>query len=196
MSSLAVLTGHVDEDKGAFREDARFMPGLAAAPATAPVVPEEDPLSVAWAEGYAQGQADAAALHAESDAAEQAAREKLALNLARLEGELAEELRRRLVETVTELCAATLEPYALDEKVLLHRVERAVSMLSRADDERVIRLNPEDRKLIADSLAADWTVIDDPALPRGSLRVETATGGVEDGPLQWRSSLIEAFAAC
>jgi len=94
------------------------------------------------------------------------------------------------------LCEATLVPYALDEKVLARRIERAVAMFSRAEDERVIRLNPEDLALLTDHLREEWTVLPDPALERGALRVETQSGGVEDGPAQWRRALAEAFHAC
>ena len=36
----------------------------------------------------------------------------------------------------------------------------------------------------------------DPALERGSLRFETASGGVEDGPAHWRRAIAEAIAGC
>lgn len=195
MSSLAALTGR-EQAPTTFREDIRFACAVPGEPEAISPAAEKDPLAIAWAEGFAQGQLLAQADRADADAADEAARERLGLNLRRIEAELAEDLRRRLIETVTRLCEATLEPYALDNDVLVRRVERAVAMLSRADDSRVIRLNPEDRRLIADSLASDWTVTDDPALPRGSLRVETETGGVEDGPDHWRRSLVEAFSAC
>jgi flagellar assembly protein FliH len=87
-------------------------------------------------------------------------------------------------------------PFALDIDALTARVERAVAMLARADDERVIRLHPDDLKLVAGKLDQQWAVLPDPALARGELRVETANGGVEDGPAQWRRALAEAFEAC
>mgnify|MGYP004552044967 CR=1 FL=1 len=36
----------------------------------------------------------------------------------------------------------------------------------------------------------------DPGVERGGLRIETADGGVEDGPGQWRRILAEAFREC
>ena len=110
--------------------------------------------------------------------------------------ELAETLRQRLQDTVLALCEQTLVPYALDAKILAQRVERAVAMFSRAEDERVIRLHPDDLALVSEQLAADWTVTPDPALERGALRIESQSGGVEDGPAQWRRALTEAFHAC
>ncbi|MFA7585716.1 MAG: FliH/SctL family protein, partial [Novosphingobium sp.] len=79
---------------------------------------------------------------------------------------------------------------------LMRRIDKAAAMLARADDERVIRLNPFDLDLLAPRLGGDWIVQPDPALPRGALRVETATGGVEDGPEQWRHAIQEALHQC
>ena len=196
MSSLAALTGGEGRADG-FRSDARFaLPVRAAAAAAPEPVPVEDPVAVAWAEGYARGLEDARAEAAEAAAAQAEAREALDLSLVRLDAELAECLRQRLQDTVLALCEQSLVPYALDAEALARRVERAVAMFARADDERVIRLHPEDLALVADRLAADWTVTPDPTLERGSLRVESQTGGVEDGPAQWRRALSEAFHAC
>ncbi|MFM5908724.1 MAG: FliH/SctL family protein [Novosphingobium sp.] len=196
MSSLAALAGR-GADHG-FRQDARFALSAAQDHAPPPETAEEpqDPVELAFADGFAAGLASAqseAAARAKDD--EQAA-QKLGLTLARLDSDTAETLRQRFVDTVMALCEATLVPFALDSEALAIRVERAVAMLARADDERVIRLNPEDLKLVAGKLDQQWTVQGDPALARGELRVETANGGVEDGPAQWRRALAEAFEAC
>lgn len=184
-----------------FRGDARFAP-LAEAdepPLPRPTEPEaepEDPLAREWAEGFIAGAAQA---RAEAEALAQetaAAREALGLSFARLDRELEEELRLRLRDTVAALCEEALAPLALDEAALVRRIERAVSMLARADDERVIRLHPQDMALVRQNLPAEWTVQGDPALERGALRIETANGGVEDGPAQWRRAIAEALHQC
>ena len=173
---------------GTFRSDARF------APVAVPHPPEpQDPLAVSWAEGYLAGAEQARAEAAELARTGAAAREALTLAFTRLDAELAETLRQRLHDTVAALCHAALAPLALDQDALLARIERAAAMFARADDERVIRLHPDDMALIAPRLAEDWTVLPDPALDRGALRVETATGGVEDGPAQWRQAIAEAM---
>lgn len=196
MSSLAALTAGTAEP-GGFRTDTRFA--LAVRTAT-PLEPEpvqiEDPVALAWAEGYARGLEEARDEAAEAMAAEAEARAALTLSLTRLDAELAEALRQRLQDTVLALCEQTLVPYALDAEVLARRVERAVAMFSRAEDERVIRLHPDDLALVSEKLAADWTVTPDPTLERGALRIESQSGGVEDGPAQWRRALTEAFHAC
>ena len=104
--------------------------------------------------------------------------------------------RHPLRDTVAALCEAAIAPLALDEDALARRIVTAVSMLARADDERVIRLHPDDLDLVSQRLSAEWQVEPDPTLERGAVRVETATGGVEDGPGQWRRAIAEALHQC
>jgi flagellar assembly protein FliH len=182
-----------------FRSDARFVPMAAQAePAfdaePFPQVELEDPVAVAFAEGFAAGAAEAQARAAQQAAADSAARELLGLSFARLDADLEDQLRQRLRDTVAALCEAAIAPLALDEDALIRRIERAVSLLARADDTRVIRLHPDDIAMLAPKFAEDWQVVPDPALTRGALRVETAAGGgVEDGPEHWRRAIAEAL---
>lgn len=195
MSDFVPLFG-----RGGFTADARFI-GMDDAPAgtpapAAPPEPAEDPVARAFADGFEAGLAEAQAA-AEAAAIEaDAQRAKFTLSFERLDAQLAESLRQKLHETVIALCEETLRPLALDHAALAARVERAVAMFSRADDERVIRLNPEDLDLVAALLPAEWAFLPDPALDRGALRVETATGGAEDGPDQWRHNIAEALRLC
>lgn len=196
MSSFAALVGR--EAGRGFREDTRFVRHVGGAPRlpAEPVEQPQDPVELAFTEGFAAGTESAQAQAAQQGREDTEAAQKLGLSLTRLDAEMAEELRQRFVDTVMALCEATLAPFALDANALATRVGRAVAMLSRADDERVIRLNPEDLKLVAGKLDQQWSVQADPALTRGELRVETANGGVEDGPAQWRRALAEAFESC
>lgn len=180
-----------------FRADTRFV-ALADLPPP-PAEPEPDPvdpLAIAFAEGHAAGIAEARAEAAACAEADADARDRLALSFARLDAALEEQLQLRLRDTVAALCEAAIAPLALDETALVVRIGRAVSMLARADDERVIRLHPDDLALVSDRLSAEWQVSPDPSLARGSIRVETSTGGVEDGPEQWRRAIAEALHQC
>lgn len=217
MADLAALLGN----GGGFRPDARFasiaenegdsLPAALGAlkarfaglhmpppPAPDPAEPAPDPVALARAEAYAQGCEDTrAALEAEAAEAE-ALRSKLSHRFTRIDGELVEQFRQRLMDTVIALCEATLAPLTLDKAALAHRVERAAAMFARADDERVIRLHPDDLKLVRSLLPKDWAFTPDPALPRGTIRVESRqggveAGGVEDGPEQWRRAIAEAL---
>ncbi|MCB2051572.1 MAG: flagellar biosynthesis protein [Novosphingobium sp.] len=200
----AMRTAAFDRPAG-FRLDPRFTCQTAgfsgrvsATPAACPAQEANapDPIATARAEGYAEGLA-----HARAEAlatAEQAgaAHEKLALSFARLDREQEEDLRLRLRETIAVLCETAIAPLALDTDALVSRIDTAVSMLARADDARVIRLNPDDIALLSDRMRSDWQVEADPALERGALRVECATGGVEDGPAIWRRTIAEALKQC
>lgn len=189
MSSLpfAALT-----DNRGFRCDPRFSSDAALSEATDPV----DPAAEAWDQGYAAGHAEARAAALAATEADAEARAAITLSLARLDARLAEELRQKLYLTVEALCEAAIAPLALDKAALAARVERAAAMLSRADDERVLRLHPDDFKLVARQLPAGLEVQPDPALERGALRVESTNGGVEDGPAHWRRAIAEALGQC
>ena len=153
----------------------------------------EDSRAAAYAEGFAAGLAQAQLEAREREGIDAACREALALSISRLDSQMEEELRARLRDTVAALCETAIAPLALDRAALEARVERAASMLARIDDERVVRLHPDDLALVA---SGDWDVQPDPALARGAIRVEARNGGVEDGPEQWRRTIEEALARC
>lgn len=198
MSDLNLSRGFQPRDEqspSGFRSDARFN-RAAAPPPPEPDAEPFDPLTEALEQGFAAGFAEAQAQAQARAQADAVAREGLSLAFSRLDQALEEELRQRLRDTVTALCEAAIAPLALDTDALERRVGVAVAMLARADDDRTVRLNPEDMALLAARFPADWKVEPDPALERGALRVETASGGVEDGPAQWRVTLAEALARC
>jgi len=183
---------------GGFRQDARFA---RATEMRSPRLHDThaepaDPVSAAFAEGFTAGVAEAQALAAQQAQTDDEAREALNISFTRLNTQLEEELRLKLRDTVAVLCELALAPLALDEDALVRRIETAAAMLRRADDERVVRLHPDDLKLVSPRLAQDWQVVPDAALERGALRVESATGGVEDGPDVWRRAIAEALHQC
>ncbi|MBS0481452.1 MAG: flagellar biosynthesis protein [Proteobacteria bacterium] len=155
-----------------------------------------DPLQTAWDDGFAAGQAQAEAAAHQRAADEAAAQQRIELSLSRLNDQCEEELRRKLIETVEALCEASLAPLAIDTDALAARAERAAAMLSRADDDRVLRLNPDDLALVAARLPPGLELLPDPALERGALRLEGSHGGIEDGPGHWRSAIAQALAQC
>lgn len=181
-----------------FSHDGRFaaLYGAPAAPTPAEPVPEHDPVAEAYERGYADGAARAAedARLAEED--RNAARGAIELAFAQLGADDAAQLSEKLRHTVLALCEAAVLPLALDPEGLRQRVQRAVGMLQRAQDERVVRLNPEDLVLVGARLPKSLTVEADSSVERGGLRIETADGGVEDGPSHWRRALAEAFRQC
>ena len=191
MSSLPLAA--LAEGK-AFALDPRFLSGSVPDQTSAP----GDACAVAWDEGFAAGTAQAQAqTDAEALAAGQAAAcARIELALARCNTEQTEVLRQRLFAAVEALCEASLAPLRLDQDAFAARVHRAAAMLARADDERVLRLHPDDIALVADRLPERLEVRPDPTLERGALRLETDNGGVEDGPAHWRRAIAEALAQC
>lgn len=185
----------------AFQPDVRFAATLQSTPEPEPrpPVPEAevpDPIAEAFNQGFAMGHEQAsheAQIHAEAEAA---AHDKLSLAFSRLDEARAEELRLRLRDTVSALCETAIAPLAVDPDALLRRIGVAMAMLTRADDERLIRLHPEDLRFVSARLLAEWQVQPDATLERGTLRIETATGGVEDGPANWRRAIAEALQRC
>jgi flagellar assembly protein FliH len=184
LAALSTSTG--------FAADPRFLAGASAMPAHDP----EAEQAGAWAEAHAAGRAEAEAECAAMIAERDATQEKLKLTLARLDGEQEELLRQRLYAMIEALCETALTPLRLDADAMLARVHRAAAMLARADDERVLRLHPDDLALIAKALPEGLETHPDPALERGALRLESANGGVEDGPAHWRRAIAEALAQC
>lgn len=176
-----------------FAQDARFAPPLSFETV---LKRPDDPIAKAFADGYARGTADAEA-NAEVKAAEESeARGKIEAAFERFGEQDALQLEERLRETVLLLCEQAMAPLAIDPDGLTARIKKALSMLRRAEDERVLRLHPDDIELIAGRLPEDLKVEPEATLERGELRVETLDGGVEDGPQQWRRVLAEAFGSC
>jgi flagellar assembly protein FliH len=180
----------------AFGESAGFQSDLRFSAVTPAAPKPGDPIAQAWTEGHAAGLSEAREAAEAQAETEAAARAKITITLARLDADQIELLRQRLTATVAALCEASLAPLALDPTAMAARVSVAASMLARADDDKVLRLHPDDLALVSKQLPEDLEVFADPALERGALRLETANGGVEDGPSHWRRAIAEALAQC
>jgi flagellar assembly protein FliH len=179
--------------RGRFAPDQRFAAGRDLDPGGGEAV---DPVELARAEGHAAGRAEAQAEAAELAQRNSAAFGAIEEAFARLDAAQEEVLRRRLHETVAALCEATLAPLALDAEALARRAAKAADMLSRADDDRILRMHPDDIVLVGTRLPADLPLIHDATLERGTVVVETPGGGVEDGPGTWRRAVAEALERC
>lgn len=174
---------------GGFRPDNRF-----GQPTGADLRPRRpDPAEAAYAEGYGRGFDEGVAKAQAQAAIDAAGRSKIEGAFTRLsEAELLR-FEDKLRETVLMLCERTLAPLAADPAALTDRITRALDLLRRSEDERVLRIHPDDLALVHNRLPDDLRIELDPTLERGGLRVETAEGGVEDGPDQWRRALAEAL---
>lgn len=186
--------------ESAFARDGRFWPGAVATadPEPETIPPEEpaDPVELARAEGYAAGRTEALAEAAARAGAEDAARSALTLSFARLDDAETARLAHVLRQTVEALCHEVLAEAAVDPAALANRAQAAAAMLSRAEDQRTFRLHPDDLALVGHRLPPEWSILADPLLERGSIRIETPAGGVEDGPGRWREAIAEALRSC
>lgn len=192
MSSLSLLS--LSTPRG-FAVDRRFASLLAAADAE-PAAPRRDPVEEAFERGRALGHSEALELAEQRIAQMEEARQTIDLAFARLDDQSAADLRERLRLTVLALCEEAIAPLAIDPDGLRMRIERAVAILQRRQDEIRIRLHPDDRALVAGRLPEGLVLEADPEMERGALRVDTVDGGVEDGPAQWRAILSEALGGC
>lgn len=182
---------------GGFSRDPRFSPLYVVASAEeAEEELEPDPVEEAYRRGLAEGAARAEAQAREEERERDAQRAAIELAFARFDAQSAAALRERLRLTVLTLCESAVLPLALDEEGLITRIGKATAMLQRAQDERRVLLHPQDLALVEGKLPADLVAVADPSVERGTLRIETEDGGIEDGPAQWRRILEEAFREC
>lgn len=155
-----------------------------------------DPIQGAFDAGFAAGEAEAKAKHDASKANHTARIAALDAAFTKMEISETRELGQKMQQLVLALCEQTMAPLAVDKEALARRVEAASAMLMRAQDERKVRLHPDDIALIQDIVPAGLDLLPDGSLARGALRIETEDGGVEDGPATWRAALEEALGIC
>lgn len=158
--------------------------------------PRIDPVAEAYERGLAEGEAACRAALEDEFAAREAARGRIEASLARLDGDCLAAMRETLRQTVLALCESAVLPLALDRDGLAARIDTALAMLTRAQDERVVLLHPEDLALLDGRLPEAVQFRADLSVERGGLRIETQDGGIEDGPSQWRRILAEALGEC
>jgi len=188
MSNLAATLSALSAPAAGFKADARF--GNLFAPAAQD---EPDPCEGAFADGYARGREEGFAQAQEQAERDAVARNRIELGLGLLAEDDERRLDEKLRETILVLCEQTLAPLVADPDALVVRVTKALGLLRRSEDDRVLRLHPEDIALLTGQLPEHLKIEPDAALERGEIRVETAEGGVEDGPGQWRRALAEAL---
>lgn len=146
-------------------------------------------IAEAFEDGRLQGLADAGQLAGK----ETAERRKLGSSLRRMDEEMTQALGGHLSEAIVALCEATLAPLALDRDLLATRCQKAARLLGDTHNDSVLRLNPDDIAALDGEFLQSWNISPDPDLPQGALRIESAGGGISDGPDQWRAALRETL---
>ncbi len=105
-------------------------------------------------------------------------------------------VERTLVSLVCTICERILHGAVSDPEGVLQLVQDAVAALGDTDSQIRVHLNPEDRRLLEallqeTALPMRWTLLDDPELGRGDLRVGTDVSEV-DARLHERLQRLEA----
>ncbi|MBB5984290.1 flagellar biosynthesis protein [Sphingobium lignivorans] len=148
------------------------------APATLDPV---DPIEEASREGFLQGFQEGERLTREALEQDNAARAELASALRLLAGSGEGALATMLSHAVIRLVAQIVGEVPVDADVLQARCEAVAACIDGDDARAVLEVNPEDLPLL-DMEQTGVALAANPALPRGSVRLATADGWVEDGP--------------
>lgn len=159
----------------------------ATAPAADPAPPAQafDAVSIARAEGFVEGQ-KAATVDQESI-------ERLAAALARINGFDREALAGRLRQTVLYLVSRLIGETGVSGDLLAGRISAAVELIADSSEPALLRLNPDDLKLVEGRFPDRVFAVADKAVERGGFLIETKTTVIEDGPGAWLAQLAAAI---
>ncbi len=97
-----------------------------------------------------------------------------------LRPEPSEELALLIGETVYRLVSDIVGQVEVDRDCLARRASAAAAIVAECDNARTLCVNPEDIKLL-DGLETSLTIVGDPSLPRGDLRIDCSAGWIEHG---------------
>lgn len=153
-----------------------------------PESPVEADLDDPFALGLAEGQRLA-------EAAFVAERHQLLALLAgaeALQDEPSEELAQLIAETVGRLVRQIVATAPIDADWLQAQAETAAAMVADADKARTLWVHPDDAALLADC-PLTLAIESDPAMMRGTVRLETSTGWIEHGRAVYLEELRAAL---
>lgn len=170
--------------------EAVFDPKWANEPAFVTPAPLVQPQTAddLFARGLAEGQRIAETAH-------QLEREKLLALITScqaLQDEPSEELAQLIAETVERLVHQIVATAPIDANWLKTQAEVAASMVAEADKVRTLWVNPADAALLYDC-QLKLPVESDPAMMRGTVRIETSAGWIEHGRAVYLDELRAAL---
>lgn len=146
-----------------------------------PQQPEVDLVEQASREGFVAGFQEGERITREAMAADETARQALADAITQLasagEGALASLLSHAVLRLVTQIVGDV----AIDETRLAERCAEVAACIDPDDGKTVLEVNPDDLPLI-DASDIGIALSPNPQLARGSVRLATADGWIEDGP--------------
>src|SRR6185369_14133845 len=148
--------------------------------------PDHDPIRIhdaadlqaaAFAQGFEEGRRAVEEMVAE----ERAAITQLAASLEVLKPQPSQALAMLLSETVERLVRQIMGTVEVDRDTLLDRAQKAAELIGEEAGPMRVRLHPDDLELLSDA-PIDTPLLADNSLPRGTIRLETDEGWIEDGP--------------
>lgn len=163
-------------------------------PDLAPNDEEEDAEKKAYSRGYNDGFEEAKRVSEAVLAAEQARVRDLRLAFRALDAAAVDALAQDLSATVQALCSPVLREFSLDAAALQERCLEAAKRLGAAPSALTLHLHPESRALLDEKAFQGWTLLDDPALEKGALRLCGEDTAIRDGPADWTRAIAEAIA--
>lgn len=97
-----------------------------------------------------------------------------------LRPEPSEELALLIGETVYRLVTDIVGQVEVDRDCLARRANAAAGIVAECDNARTLCVNPDDVALL-EGLETSLTIVGDPSLPRGDLRIDCSAGWIEHG---------------
>lgn len=129
---------------------------------------------------YARGLADGQNCAEAAFALERAALQNMVASAEAFQPDAGPELSLLIRETVVRLVSQLAGRNIIDSEFLEQQIEKALAIMTEADEARQIILHPEDAKLIG-STVNGLGVKSDSDLTRGTIRIECSQGWVEHG---------------
>lgn len=152
-----------------------------------------DPVATAKAAGYDEGMAAALAQAAATMDSDRALIEGLVAAINDDRRIDRDRLAGHLRQTVLHLVKQMVGEAEIDGELLNRRVAMAAGMLADDAESAVLRLHPEDMKLVEGRLPENIFAAGDLAVERGHFVLESAATIVEDGPDLWVEQLAQAI---
>ncbi|WP_422059240.1 FliH/SctL family protein [Sphingopyxis sp.] len=118
----------------------------------------------------------------------------LAASAEILQDEPSEELAQLIAETVERLVRQIVDSAPIDAEWLHAQAATAAAMVAEADKARTLWVNPADAVLLMDSAIA-LPIEADPAMARGTVRIETSAGWIEHGRAVYLNELRAALGS-
>ncbi len=152
-----------------------------------------DPVATAKAAGYDEGVAAALAQVAARNDSDRALLEGLVAAINDDRRIDRDRLAGHLRQAVLHLVRTMVGEAEIDGDLLNRRVGMAAALLADDAESAILRLNPEDMKLVEGRLPGNIFAAGDLAVERGHFVLESSATIVEDGPDLWLDQLAQAI---